>query len=136
MVPAMRGWWRHGVSCDECRGCTGEGGYGDVAVGCGYNSQDGGSWGCNVLDSCNQRSIKQCMKSGVAKHLVVAGIHQQNRLVEETNVTLFAKRCMCSTTDTRNAVTTTMANTGSIHQRNVLGMEIVRDQSGNTLRVS
>ncbi|GKC72399.1 hypothetical protein Tco_1118282 [Tanacetum coccineum] len=45
-----------------------------------------------------------------------------------------------------NAVTTTMAITRSIHQAtnglldkakgNVLGMEIVRDQSGNTLRVS
>ncbi|GJX92728.1 zinc finger, CCHC-type containing protein [Tanacetum coccineum] len=49
-----------------------------------------------------------------------------------------------------NAVTTTMAITGSIHQAeiwatkglldkakgNILGMEIVRDQSGNTLRVS
>ncbi|GJY92086.1 hypothetical protein Tco_0507868 [Tanacetum coccineum] len=45
----------------------------------------------NVLDSCNQRSIQQCMKSGVAKHLGVAGIQQQNGLVNETNVTLFAK---------------------------------------------
>nr|GEY70175.1 zinc finger, CCHC-type [Tanacetum cinerariifolium] len=32
----------------------------------------------NVLDSCNQRST-QCMKSGVAKHLGIAGIKQQNR---------------------------------------------------------
>ncbi|GJY51233.1 zinc finger, CCHC-type containing protein [Tanacetum coccineum] len=48
----------------------------------------------NVLDSCNQRSTQQCMKSGVAKHLGVAGIQQQNGLVNETNVTLFAKvRC-------------------------------------------
>ncbi|GKC59405.1 zinc finger, CCHC-type containing protein [Tanacetum coccineum] len=39
-------------------------------------------------------STQQCMKSGVAKHLGVAGIQQQNRLVDETNVTLFAKvRC-------------------------------------------
>ncbi|GKE45495.1 hypothetical protein Tco_1472779, partial [Tanacetum coccineum] len=45
----------------------------------------------NVLDSCNQRSIQQCMKSGVAKHLGVVGIQQQNGLVNETNVTLFAK---------------------------------------------
>ncbi|GJW76283.1 hypothetical protein Tco_0137965 [Tanacetum coccineum] len=45
----------------------------------------------NVLDSCNQRSIQQCMKSGVAKHLGVARIQQQNGLVNETNVTLFAK---------------------------------------------
>nr|GEU36761.1 zinc finger, CCHC-type [Tanacetum cinerariifolium] len=48
-----------------------------------------------------------------------------------------------ASTATGNAVTTTMAITESIHQglldkakRNVLGMEIVRDQSGNTLRVS
>ncbi|GJR38196.1 zinc finger, CCHC-type containing protein [Tanacetum coccineum] len=48
----------------------------------------------NVLDSCNQRSTQQCMKSGVTKHLGVAGIQQQNGLVDETNVTLFAKvRC-------------------------------------------
>ncbi|GJV56671.1 hypothetical protein Tco_1457676 [Tanacetum coccineum] len=45
----------------------------------------------NVLDSCNQRSIQHCMKSGVAKHLVVAGIQQQNGLVNETNMTLLAK---------------------------------------------
>nr|GEW98441.1 hypothetical protein [Tanacetum cinerariifolium] len=46
----------------------------------------------NVFDSCNQRSTQQCMKSGVTKHLgVAAGIQQQNRLVDETNVTLFAK---------------------------------------------
>ncbi|GKA24489.1 hypothetical protein Tco_0710522 [Tanacetum coccineum] len=45
----------------------------------------------NVLDSYNQRSIQQCMKSGVAKHLGVAGIQQQNGLVNETKVTLFAK---------------------------------------------
>ncbi|GKE29633.1 zinc finger, CCHC-type containing protein [Tanacetum coccineum] len=39
-------------------------------------------------------STQQCMKSMVAKHLGVAGIHQQNGLVDETNVTLFAKvRC-------------------------------------------
>nr|GEX29851.1 hypothetical protein [Tanacetum cinerariifolium] len=48
----------------------------------------------NILDSCDQRSIQQCMKSEVAKYLGVAGIQQQNELVDETNVTLFAKvRC-------------------------------------------
>ncbi|GKA08690.1 hypothetical protein Tco_0688021 [Tanacetum coccineum] len=47
-----------------------------------------------VLDSCNQRPTQQCMKSVVAKHLGVARIQQQNGLVDETNVTLFAKvRC-------------------------------------------
>ncbi|GJQ91869.1 retrovirus-related pol polyprotein from transposon TNT 1-94 [Tanacetum coccineum] len=38
-------------------------------------------------------STQQCMKSGVAKHLGVAGLKQQNGLVDETNVTLFAKVC-------------------------------------------
>ncbi|GJY43571.1 hypothetical protein Tco_0431784 [Tanacetum coccineum] len=48
----------------------------------------------NVLDSCNQRSTQQCMKSRVTKHLGVAGIQQQNGLVNKTNVTLLAKvRC-------------------------------------------
>ncbi|GJV88625.1 zinc finger, CCHC-type containing protein [Tanacetum coccineum] len=47
----------------------------------------------NVLDSCNQRSTQQCTKSGVAKHLGVAGLQQQNGLVKETNVTLLAKVC-------------------------------------------
>ncbi|GJS89380.1 zinc finger, CCHC-type containing protein [Tanacetum coccineum] len=48
----------------------------------------------NVLDSCNQKSTQQCMKSEVAKHLGVVGIQQQNGLVDEINVTLFAKvRC-------------------------------------------
>ncbi|GJT66794.1 zinc finger, CCHC-type containing protein [Tanacetum coccineum] len=36
----------------------------------------------NALDSCNQRSTQQCMKSEVAKHLGVAWIQQQN--VEDT----------------------------------------------------
>ncbi|GKE44224.1 hypothetical protein Tco_1471508 [Tanacetum coccineum] len=45
----------------------------------------------NVLDSCNQRSTQQYMKSGVAKHLGVTRIQQHIRLVNETNVTLFAK---------------------------------------------
>ncbi|GJW94513.1 zinc finger, CCHC-type containing protein [Tanacetum coccineum] len=48
----------------------------------------------NVLDSCNQMFTQQCMNSGVAKHLGVAGIQQQNGLVDETNATLFTKvRC-------------------------------------------
>nr|GEX99266.1 zinc finger, CCHC-type [Tanacetum cinerariifolium] len=37
------------------------------------------------------RSTQQCMKSEAAKHLGVAGIKQQSGLVDETNVTLFAK---------------------------------------------
>nr|GEU50226.1 reverse transcriptase domain-containing protein [Tanacetum cinerariifolium] len=42
--------------------------------------------------------------------------------------------CMCSATVAGNAVMTAMAITGE--KGNVLGMEIVRDQSGYTLRVS
>nr|GEZ96276.1 hypothetical protein [Tanacetum cinerariifolium] len=45
----------------------------------------------NVLDFFNQRFTQQCTKSGVAKHLCVAVIQQQNGLVKETNVTLLAK---------------------------------------------
>ncbi|GJR98885.1 hypothetical protein Tco_0271059 [Tanacetum coccineum] len=39
----------------------------------------------------NVRSTQRCTKSGVAKHLGVAVIQQQNGLVKETNVTLLAK---------------------------------------------
>nr|GEV60345.1 zinc finger, CCHC-type [Tanacetum cinerariifolium] len=39
----------------------------------------------------NVRSTQQCTKSGIAKHLGVLGIQQQNKLVKETNVTLLAK---------------------------------------------
>ncbi|GKG01856.1 zinc finger, CCHC-type containing protein, partial [Tanacetum coccineum] len=45
----------------------------------------------NILNFFNQRSTQQCTKSGVAKHLDVAGLQQQNGLVEETNMTLLAK---------------------------------------------
>ncbi|GKG14467.1 hypothetical protein Tco_0354067 [Tanacetum coccineum] len=58
--------------------------------------------------------------------------------------------CMCSATVAGKAVTTAMTITGSMHQAeiwvtkgllvkakgNVLGLEIIRGQSGNTLRVS
>nr|GEY91324.1 zinc finger, CCHC-type [Tanacetum cinerariifolium] len=47
-----------------------------------------------VLDSCNQRSTQQCMKIRVTKHLGVSGLQQHNGLVDEINVTFFAKvRC-------------------------------------------
>ncbi|GKD84495.1 hypothetical protein Tco_1355649, partial [Tanacetum coccineum] len=46
----------------------------------------------NILDFCNQMSTQQYTKSGVAKHLGVAGLQQKNGLVKETNVTLLAKR--------------------------------------------
>nr|GEU68389.1 hypothetical protein [Tanacetum cinerariifolium] len=43
----------------------------------------------NVLDSCNQKSIQQCMKSGVAKYLGVARIQQQNGLAEDTTMSTY-----------------------------------------------
>nr|GEY40001.1 zinc finger, CCHC-type [Tanacetum cinerariifolium] len=147
------------------------------------------------------RSTQQYMKSGVAKHLGVAGIQQHNGFVDETNVTLFvkvyivnrspssaigfkkhidmlgvfgwlasikqgmlepvkvkciflgyhksivrnkfwrldevtSKMCMCSTTIAGNAVTKAMAITGSIHQQREMYLVCIKDQSGNTLRVS
>nr|GEY16257.1 hypothetical protein [Tanacetum cinerariifolium] len=42
------------------------------------------------------RSIQQCMKSGVAKHLGVAGIQQQSGLVDETNVTVYSPQTSAS----------------------------------------
>ncbi|GKC02484.1 hypothetical protein Tco_0994094, partial [Tanacetum coccineum] len=74
----------------------------------------------------------------------VAGSHYR----EDNNEAAFAVAIMrmCSATVAKNVVTTAMAITRSIHQAtkglldkakgSVLGMEIVRDQSGNTLRVS
>nr|GEX23642.1 RNA-directed DNA polymerase, eukaryota [Tanacetum cinerariifolium] len=47
----------------------------------------------NVLDYYHQYSTQQCIQSRVGGHLGVARIHQKNRLVEEKNVTVFAKVC-------------------------------------------
>ncbi|GKC26152.1 protein kinase, ATP binding site-containing protein [Tanacetum coccineum] len=105
----------------------------------------------NVLNFCNQRSTQQCMKSEVTKYLGVAGIQQQNELVNETNVTLFAKVIskwkagLKDNIDARsdvyvlnNGKAEIWATKGLLDKAkgNVLDMEIVRDQSGNTLRVS
>ncbi|GKE83984.1 hypothetical protein Tco_1557726 [Tanacetum coccineum] len=63
---------------------------------------------------------------------------------------MFCQMCICSATVAGEAVTTAMTITESMHQAeiwvtkgllvtakgNVLGLEIIRDQSGNTLRVS
>ncbi|GJR04430.1 hypothetical protein Tco_0527414 [Tanacetum coccineum] len=63
---------------------------------------------------------------------------------------MFSQMCMCLATVERNVVTTAMSITESIHEDeiwatkglldkangNVLGIDSVRDQSGNTLRVS
>nr|GEW23731.1 zinc finger, CCHC-type [Tanacetum cinerariifolium] len=43
------------------------------------------------VEDLRERFTQQCMKSGVAKHLGVTVIQQQNELVDETNVTLFSK---------------------------------------------
>ncbi|GJT08302.1 RNA-directed DNA polymerase, eukaryota, reverse transcriptase zinc-binding domain protein [Tanacetum coccineum] len=50
----------------------------------------------SVLETAriNSWSTQQCTKSGVAKHLGVAVMQQQNRLVKETNVTLLAKETL------------------------------------------
>ncbi|GJY51234.1 hypothetical protein Tco_0442081 [Tanacetum coccineum] len=45
---------------------------------------------CIYTQDGQARSTQQCTKSEVAKHLGVAGLQQQNGLVEETNVTLLA----------------------------------------------
>nr|GFA15575.1 hypothetical protein [Tanacetum cinerariifolium] len=63
----------------------------------------------NVLDSCNQRSTQQYKKSRIAKHLGVAGIQQQNRLVDETNVTFFAKHMEALSTTKAGYMTFTEA---------------------------
>nr|GEX57597.1 zinc finger, CCHC-type [Tanacetum cinerariifolium] len=47
--------------------------------------------GLGVEAGVHERSTEQCMKSEVAKHLGVVWIQQHNGLVDETNVTLFAK---------------------------------------------
>nr|GEV18281.1 pyruvate kinase [Tanacetum cinerariifolium] len=46
----------------------------------------------NVVDSCNQRSAQQCMKSRVTKHLGVIGIQQQNRADDTTRSTYLVNR--------------------------------------------
>nr|GEW79178.1 zinc finger, CCHC-type [Tanacetum cinerariifolium] len=135
-------------------------------------------------------STQQCIKSEVAKHLGVAGIQQQNGLVNETNVTFFAKLArdrehlaceLFGYIEDNNEVAFAVAVVEKIYahelltfnnivaceviskwkarlkddmdarpdaeiwttkglldkeKRNVLGMEIIIDHSGNTLRVS
>nr|GEX15742.1 zinc finger, CCHC-type [Tanacetum cinerariifolium] len=102
----------------------------------------------NVFYSCNERSTQQCVKSEVAKYLGVAGIQQQNGLVDETNVTLFAKLLeddMDARSDMYVLNNDYRKCSNDIYgyywgytqaKGNILSMEIVRDHSGNTLRVS
>nr|GEW88224.1 zinc finger, CCHC-type [Tanacetum cinerariifolium] len=104
----------------------------------------------NVFYSCNERSTQQCVKSGVAKHLGVAGIQRQNGLVDETNVTLFAKLLQLKDDMDARSDVYVLSNgcrkcSDDIYgyywgytqaKGNILSMEIVRDHSGNTLRVS
>nr|GEY69126.1 hypothetical protein [Tanacetum cinerariifolium] len=133
------------------------------------------------------RSTQQCMKSRVAKHLGVAEIHQHNGLVDETNMTLFAKvRCFLIQTGLSKILGQRIQPVAAVEKiyahesltfnnivaceviskwraglkddmdarsdickveiwvtkgllvkakGNVFGLEIIRDQSGNTLRV-
>nr|GEV88339.1 zinc finger, CCHC-type [Tanacetum cinerariifolium] len=69
----------------------------------------------NVLDSCNQRSTQQCMKSGVTKYLGVAGIQLQNGLVEETNVTLLAKGAGLQEVQTQDLIASQFARDREQH---------------------
>ncbi|GKB58565.1 hypothetical protein Tco_0914751 [Tanacetum coccineum] len=116
-----------------------------------------------LLDNrvCDDSGTVQCM---CCKELSLSGTQSKKRIIhlrrfgtiigmsiiyrEDNNEAAFAVAIMrmCSATVAKNAVTTAMAITRSIHQAtkglldkakgNVLGIEIVRDQSGNTLRVS
>nr|GEY61469.1 protein kinase-like domain, concanavalin A-like lectin/glucanase domain protein [Tanacetum cinerariifolium] len=115
-----------------------------------------------VFRSMTKRSTQQCTNSGIAKHLGVVGIHQQNRLIEETNVTLLAKGSVQVLQGVEFEVKPQDDHTFEVEphgnvdhvvasqkaeiwatkglldkaKENVLGMEIIRDRSGNTLRVS
>ncbi|GKC88028.1 retrovirus-related pol polyprotein from transposon TNT 1-94, partial [Tanacetum coccineum] len=49
----------------------------------------------NGLEFCNREFMQLCIKSGIARHLTVAGTPQQNGLVERINRTLMDKvRCL------------------------------------------
>nr|GEY01837.1 zinc finger, CCHC-type [Tanacetum cinerariifolium] len=92
------------------------------------------------------RSIQQCTKSEVAKHLGVAVIQQQDGLVKETNVTLFAKARLKDDMDAQSNVYVLSNGCRKYNDDNdgyywgckskIWVWEIVKDQSGNTLRVS
>ncbi|GKA97052.1 zinc finger, CCHC-type containing protein [Tanacetum coccineum] len=58
----------------------------------------------NVLDSCNQRSTQQCMKSGVTKHLGVAGIQQQNRFEDTTKSTYLVNKSPSSSIEFKKPI--------------------------------
>ncbi|GKD42663.1 zinc finger, CCHC-type containing protein, partial [Tanacetum coccineum] len=55
-----------------------------------FEEYDGGNILLGDGKEC-RGSTQQCMKSGVAKHLSVAGIQQHNELAEDTNMTFLAK---------------------------------------------
>nr|GEY58076.1 zinc finger, CCHC-type [Tanacetum cinerariifolium] len=87
------------------------------------------------LKSMIVRSIQQCTKSGVAKHLGVAVIQQQNGLVKETNVTLLAKKArLKDDMDAQSDVY--MLNNSCKKCSDESDGYYWEDQSGNTLRVS
>ncbi|GKE23827.1 retrovirus-related pol polyprotein from transposon TNT 1-94, partial [Tanacetum coccineum] len=45
----------------------------------------------NGLELCNQEFKQLCIKSGIARHLIVVGTLQQNGLAERMNRTLMDK---------------------------------------------
>nr|GEZ18093.1 zinc finger, CCHC-type [Tanacetum cinerariifolium] len=136
----------------------------------------------NILDSCNQRSAQQCMKSGVAKHLedttrstylvnrspsstigfkkfidmlgffrwlarikqrvlepvkvkcIFVGYHKS--IVVACEVISKWKAGLKEDINVRSYVYLLSNGCRKSGKGNVLGLEIIRDQSGNTLRVS
>ncbi|GKE51074.1 hypothetical protein Tco_1486230 [Tanacetum coccineum] len=91
--------------------------------------------------------IEACTNSGFD---ILSSKHVIGGNTQAWVIWMLGQMCMCSATVARNAVTTAMAITRSIHQAeiwatkglldkakgNILGMKIVKDQSGNTLGVS
>ncbi|GJW14511.1 hypothetical protein Tco_0018644 [Tanacetum coccineum] len=89
----------------------------------------------NVLDSCNQRSTQQCTKSGVTKQWVYAVWSSKVLWAEDTTSLISVKQDDIGfLADSKAELSATRLLDEA--KRNVLGMEIVRDESGNTLRVS
>nr|GEY90240.1 retrovirus-related Pol polyprotein from transposon TNT 1-94 [Tanacetum cinerariifolium] len=81
------------------------------------------------------RSTQQCTKSGVAKHLGVAVIQQQNRFVKETNVTLLAKvvlyRNMCydeSGKYKKTFISSSVASSQEVQTQDLIYYHLARDR--------
>ncbi|GJT32940.1 hypothetical protein Tco_0923359 [Tanacetum coccineum] len=87
----------------------------------------------NVLDSCNQRSTQQCMKSesGLSKVISKWKAELKEDMDIRPDVYVLNKDCRKSSDDSHDYYWEYAPA-----KENVLGMEIIRDQSSNTLRVS